>query len=186
MQDLRPFQRHSRDAAWAGLNAQGSSRRFLVADEVGLGKTRVARGVVANLAAGRKRAIVVYLAANAEIVRQNLRVLRVGQEELELPPRITLLPLYLDNVRKPGTHVLGFTPATSLSSRAGTGIARERALIARMLRRFWNPGRAIEIEFFQASAVKGFPAAVKEVEDSWPRSERAFARPLQNQGDAVP
>ncbi len=161
---LRAFQRDSRDAAWTRLSDPRGTKRFLVADEVGLGKTRVAHGVIASLPARRNPSIVVYMAANAEILRQNLRVLRVGEEELELPPRITLLPLYLENVRKRGTHVLGFTPATSLRSHAGTGIARERALIARMVRRLWNPGEATEIEFFQASAVQGFPKALEEVE----------------------
>src|SRR5438552_16311724 len=52
------------------------TRRFLVADEVGLGKTLVARGVIARtidyLWDTIKRIDIVYLCSNANIARQNV------------------------------------------------------------------------------------------------------------------
>ena len=59
------------------------TRRFLVADEVGLGKTLVARGVIAktidHLWDTVPRIDVVYICSNAQIARQNLPKLRVGE-----------------------------------------------------------------------------------------------------------
>ena len=52
------------------------TRRFLVADEVGLGKTLVARGVIAktidHLWETVDRIDVVYICSNGQIARQNL------------------------------------------------------------------------------------------------------------------
>ena len=48
--DLKPFQR--RTARWAFermFNEREPTRRFLVADEVGLGKTHIAKGVIAQV-----------------------------------------------------------------------------------------------------------------------------------------
>ena len=56
--------------------------RFLVADEVGLGKTLVARGLVARAInrlqqEGVKRIDVIYICSNADIASQNIRRLNV-------------------------------------------------------------------------------------------------------------
>src|SRR5689334_21479321 len=49
-----------------------ASRRMLLADEVGLGKTVVARGVIERLLKGRRTPLtVVYLCSNSEIAEQN-------------------------------------------------------------------------------------------------------------------
>jgi len=79
-------------------------RRFLVADEVGLGKTLVARGLVARIierlqAEGVARIDVVYICSNQEIARQNLRRLNVlGRDDLALPSRLTLLPRHVGSM----------------------------------------------------------------------------------------
>ena len=44
---LKPFQRRSVDYVYDRLYGADRTRRFLLADEVGLGKTLVARGVIA-------------------------------------------------------------------------------------------------------------------------------------------
>ena len=59
------------------------SLRFLVADEVGLGKTLVARGVIAQVvehlrSIGDKRVDIVYICSNGAIARQNLRKLNIA------------------------------------------------------------------------------------------------------------
>jgi len=49
LRPLKPFQRRTVEHAFTQLfEAPGASARFLVADEVGLGKTLVARGVIAK------------------------------------------------------------------------------------------------------------------------------------------
>ncbi|MGG6548721.1 UNVERIFIED_CONTAM: DEAD/DEAH box helicase family protein, partial [Prevotella sp. 15_C9] len=52
------------------LKANGP-RRFLVADEVGLGKTVIARTIAQRLRAGRRRLNVMYLCPSLEIAGQN-------------------------------------------------------------------------------------------------------------------
>src|SRR5680860_474752 len=91
---LRPFQRKTHDRAWASLYPNQGLGRFLVADEVGLGKTRVAAGIIRTLqhktSTARKGTVVAYFAPNAELARQNLRVLRLGQAARDFPSRLTL------------------------------------------------------------------------------------------------
>ena len=59
--------------------------RFLVADEVGLGKTMVAKGVIAKTvdllrARGRRNINIIYVSSNANIARQNIsRLNAVGE-----------------------------------------------------------------------------------------------------------
>lgn len=45
---LKPFQRRSAEYIFNRLYGTNPTRRFLLADEVGLGKTLVARGVIAK------------------------------------------------------------------------------------------------------------------------------------------
>ena len=57
-------------------------KRILVSDEVGLGKTLVARGLVANLARlrleeGDNLFKVIYICSNAAIANQNIRKLQI-------------------------------------------------------------------------------------------------------------
>src|SRR5258708_30927881 len=74
------------------------SPRFLVADEVGLGKTLVARGVIAKTIdhlrqKGAKRIDIIYICSNGDIARQNINKLNVtGNPDFNLPSRLTLLP----------------------------------------------------------------------------------------------
>ena len=72
---LKPFQRDTVEYVFDRLYAaDNSSRRFLVADEVGLGKTLVARGLIAKAIRHRwdivERIDIVYICSNADIARQ--------------------------------------------------------------------------------------------------------------------
>ena len=116
--------------------------RFLVADEVGLGKTRVAAALIRDIDAkrpARGQRVVIYFAPNAEVAQQNLRILRPRTPPRPLPARVTLLPTAMETLRVPDTHVLGWTPGTSLRV-AGTGRQDERALLLRLLRSIWKCG----------------------------------------------
>lgn len=167
--ELREFQRRSCSRACEALFGESGSRRFLVADEVGLGKTRVAKGVIAAVKSRHVRArrgrVVVYVAANAEIGRQNGRVLRGSDEEIDLPSRPTLLPLHSKQLRAPGVHILTFTPMTALRLRRGTGTARERALLFHLLRRTWRiPEDSRSVDIFRVhSQAKNFKPLLNSV-----------------------
>ena len=84
LEGLKDFQRATVDQVDERLFGDDPTRRFLVADEVGLGKTLVARGVIAKaidrLWDDVERIDVVYICSNAQIARQNLARLRVGVE----------------------------------------------------------------------------------------------------------
>ena len=70
---LKPFQRRTVDVAFSQLHRVGGSGRFLVADEVGLGKTMVAKGVIAKTIArlykNKDKINIVYVCSNAAIAR---------------------------------------------------------------------------------------------------------------------
>jgi hypothetical protein len=95
---LKPFQRRSVDYVYDRLYGLQYSRRFLLADEVGLGKTLVARGVIAkaidHLWDKVERLDIVYICSNHDIARQNINRLNVtGMKDFSLASRITLLPI---------------------------------------------------------------------------------------------
>ena len=136
--DLKDFQR--RTALWTFermFAERDPAVRFLVADEVGLGKTHVAKGVIALVIEhlrriGDERHDIVYVCSNAAIARQNLRKLvPKGIEPLEDVDRLTMLPLVqLDagSSGQPGVNLLAITPGTSLKFGRSTGTFTERCL----------------------------------------------------------
>jgi hypothetical protein len=115
------------------------ARRFLVADEVGLGKTLVARGIVAKVVErlqnkGKKRIDILYICSNASIAQQNLNRLNVtDQKTSSFATRLTLLPLQLQSLKANGINFISFTPGTTFDLRSRGGKVEERALIYRML-----------------------------------------------------
>src|SRR4051794_34508620 len=95
---LKDFQRRTVRHVVERFYDEGSTRRFLVADETGLGKSIVARGVIAEtverlMADDRvSRIDVVYVCSNADIAAQNLSRLNViGSERVEFQTRLTML-----------------------------------------------------------------------------------------------
>ncbi|MCY4374657.1 MAG: hypothetical protein OXC31_12855, partial [Spirochaetaceae bacterium] len=151
MANLKDFQR--RTARWAFermFSDQNSAIRFLVADEVGLGKTHVAKGVIAQVIdhlrrTGDARHDIVYVCSNAAIARQNIRKLAPeGVEPLEDVDRLTLLALAELNDgdgSQPGVNLLAITPGTSLQFGRSTGRFRERCPAYTFLRSLW--GRSV-------------------------------------------
>ena len=146
--DLKDFQR--RTARWAFRRMfadEDPAIRFLVADEVGLGKTHVAKGVIAQVIehlrrTGDKRHDIVYVCSNAAIARQNIRKLvPAGIEPIEGADRLTMLPLaQLDegDGATTGINLLPITPGTSLYFGRSTGTFRERCLAYTFLRAHWG------------------------------------------------
>lgn len=141
---LKEFQRQTVEYVFRRLYLDSdSTHRFLVADEVGLGKTMVARGVIAkaveHLWHSVGRIDVVYVCSNADIARQNINRLRLDKEhEFARASRATLLPIELHDMAKRRVNYVSMTPGTSLEPRGGMGIAKERALLYAMLRKHWQ------------------------------------------------
>ena len=147
LKPLKPFQRRTVEHAFHRLfTAQGGAGRFLVADEVGLGKTLVARGIIAraveHLWDDVERIDVVYICSNASIARANLPKLRVGGAEersFALATRLTLLAR--DLARREGEpglagsklNFVSFTPGTSFNMGRSSGQGREREVLFHLL-----------------------------------------------------
>ncbi len=139
---LKPFQRATVEHAFEQLFAKESTKRFLVADEVGLGKTMVARGVIAKTidrlrSDGIDRIDVIYVCSNQVIARQNISKLNViGAEHDAVMDRVTMLPAHLKDLAVHRVNLIPLTPQTSLDLRSSTGAARERAMIWHLLDQF--------------------------------------------------
>lgn len=169
LRDLKDFQRRTAEWVFARMFTDDDpAHRFLVADEVGLGKTHVAKGVIAQVLAhlgdiGDERHDIVYVCSNAAIAAQNLRKLvPKGIAPLDSVRRLTMLPLTdLDTERTSGPHVnlLAITPGTSLAFGHSTGQFEERVLAYTFLRELWGaeafPARARRIFWAGVSAETG-------------------------------
>ncbi|MEP7378002.1 MAG: helicase-related protein [Chloroflexota bacterium] len=146
MAGLKGFQRKTVDHVFRRMfESHEPSTRFLVADEVGLGKTLVARGLIAKTIEWHqkrktKRIDVIYICSNADIARQNIRRLNVtDQSDFSLATRITLLPLQLQQLNDNGLNFISFTPGTSFNMASRGGIAQERAVIFHLLKKALGP-----------------------------------------------
>jgi hypothetical protein len=141
-----PFQEATVNAAVAALIDPQGSRRFLVADETGLGKTVVARGVIERLrmmSPSRRRPFrIYYITSGQRIAHQNRSRLIEFLPEAEIKraiaqaDRLCLVPM---EVRpRQDVELLALTPYTSFpdkKNRQGTGRKEERAFIAALLNR---------------------------------------------------
>ncbi len=141
---LKDFQRRTVDVAAAQLFGAGGTRRFLVADEVGLGKTVVARGLIAKAielhdAEDRERTDIIYVCSNGDIARQNVRRLNVlRDQDFAHATRLTLLPQQLRHFQSRPVNFVSFTPGTSFDLRSAEGVRNERIILLRMLKQAWG------------------------------------------------
>jgi hypothetical protein len=133
----KPFQRATIDVAMRAFTSDNGSRRFLVADEVGLGKTIVAAGIIERMSAARKKPLqVFYVCSNLAIAAQNRsRLISFIPKEEQYKAvaevdRPSLMP-----TRDPPTHgrvhVFSLTPTTAIPQRHRRqrgGNFKERAL----------------------------------------------------------
>ena len=127
-----------------------SQNRVLVADEVGLGKTLIAKGVIANMAVlrdeeGDNLFKVIYVCSNQAIARQNIKKLRISPknridnsiEETRLSMQhLRVLEQEQDCIQK-GIFIqlTPLTPGTSFQFTNSEGSVSERALIFCVLKR---------------------------------------------------
>src|SRR5690625_4894199 len=144
MAGLKPFQQatvnHVVRRLWLDTDAED---RFLVADEVGLGKTMIAKGVAAQAIdylwdareRGNRPITIVYICSNRQIAQQNLAKLAqlTGGEVQASADRLTMLPLTMHAPDSERVQLVAFTPGTSLNFGTSAGVVQERVLLRKML-----------------------------------------------------
>ena len=141
---LKDFQRTTVERVdalyWKG------QKRVLVADEVGLGKTLIARGVIAKMAKlryleGDTLFKVVYVCSNQNIARQNIRkldIFKTGYDDIT-ETRLSMQHLKAEEqeiaAKKKGQYIelIPLTPQTSFRVTQGAGSMDERALMFSVL-----------------------------------------------------
>jgi hypothetical protein len=188
---LKDFQRRTVDRVFQRLyEDETPARRFLVADEVGLGKTLVARGVVVkaidHLWDKVSRIDIVYLCSNGDIARQNVsRLTPDGVGHVPESPRITLLPLSAHHMGKNKVNVIPLTPGTSLKVAGSLGIRLERALLVHLLEGPWQLDRTAACRLFRGNAgLQRFNRLVKHFHE-WYRVDQDLAKRFVNYLDQV-
>ena len=175
---LKDFQRDSAAYAFQRLYRDpDTTHRFLIADEVGLGKTLVASGIAAmaidHLWETTERIDVLYICSNSDIARQNLRRLNVAGQEIAPPDRITMLPRHVRQLQGNKVNLIPLTPGTSFMLRSSEGRWEERVLLYWMTREAWSLGN-------RASAKNLFQGWITDA--AWFR-ERLRAAPSEYQID---
>ncbi|MXZ48176.1 MAG: helicase [Candidatus Dadabacteria bacterium] len=137
---LKDFQRRTAEYVFRRLYTDSEpTDRFLVADEVGLGKTLVVRGVIAlaieHLLGKVERIDIVYVCSNISIASQNINRLNVSDvQEFARPTRLSLLPMHISGIRRNPLNYVSLTPGTSFDLKSSEGKDEERALIHFMLK----------------------------------------------------
>ena len=163
LEGLKGFQRDAVEHIIDRLyRATGSSGRFLVADETGLGKSVIARGVIASAIAELQNAPhidridVVYICSSTDLAKQNLRRLNVtGDPLIGITSRLTMLALETRHLASDSTlsgkkvNLVSFTPGTSFEMGWQTGSQQERQLLHIML----NGMEGTDAESERASAL---------------------------------
>lgn len=128
---------------------RNGQNRVLVADEVGMGKTLVARGVIAKAARLRieeqdELFKVVYICSNQTIANQNIRKLDItGGNAIDsvADTRLSMQHLKIaqqessEEVKEGFIQLMPLTPETSFRMTSGGGSVNERALMYAILKR---------------------------------------------------
>ena len=141
----RGFQLATAGAALETLTRKDGPRRFLIADEVGLGKTVVARTIMSEMMKSRRRPLVVfYVSSNLNIAHQNrAKLLEILESEVDKrnssapADRLTLAGNPANRATGDRLQLYTLTPDTSVPMyrrRGGFGRLEERALIFRLLK----------------------------------------------------
>lgn len=147
MSGLKDFQRATVNRIERLFRA--GQMRVLVSDEVGLGKTLIARGTVAKLAKMQKEqgdnlVKVVYICSNASIAEQNLNKLRISSElrtESAGASRLSMQHIKIfrqendEELLSRFIQLIPLTPETSFRMTTGAGTVDERALMFAILKR---------------------------------------------------
>jgi hypothetical protein len=141
---LKDFQLKTVDYVFKQLYVKGRSK-MLIADEVGLGKTIVAKGIIAKAfgqftpTPNKKVFNVIYICSNQALARQNLKKLNFSGDNLAIDyseddDRLTgLAYISAKEEQRFPFRIKAFTPATSFDDKTHAGKADERVLLYRLL-----------------------------------------------------
>lgn len=141
---LKDFQLKTVDYVFKQLYVKGRSK-MLIADEVGLGKTIVAKGIIAKAfgqftpTPNKKVFNVIYICSNQALARQNLKKLNFSGDNLAIDyseddDRLTgLAYISAKEEQQFPFRIKAFTPATSFDDKTHAGKADERVLLYRLL-----------------------------------------------------
>jgi len=141
---LKDFQRDTVEYIFRRLYTdQDRVSRFLIADEVGLGKTLVARGIIARAVEHLwdvvPRIDVIYICSNQSIAQQNIDRLNItADRRFQFASRATLLPVTLQELQGNKLNFVSLTPGTSFNLRSQGGWKHERAVLYALLRKHWD------------------------------------------------
>lgn len=152
---------------------ESGQNRVLVADEVGLGKTLIARGVIARTAKLHEDLQddlfkVIYICSNQNIANQNIKKLKISKEvtvDGVTDTRLSMQHLKIfeqefdQNIRDNYIQLIPLTPGTSFSMTSGTGRKEERALMFAVLKRIdrFQQYEAEMDRIFASYATTGWP-----------------------------
>lgn len=171
LEGLKDFQRATVERVFDLM--VGPQKRVLIADEVGLGKTLVAKGVIAKMARYHAEELndnlfkVVYICSNQNIATQNINKLKITDSitvDGVSDTRLSMQHLKIfeqendDKVLNNYIQIIPLTPGTSFSMTYGGGSQDERALIyavMRHLEKLYNYTNELEI-LLRGEAVKGW------------------------------
>ena len=149
----REFQRCTIDWCYAQLYGRqhNGTKRFLVADEVGLGKTLIAQGVIGKLLNRKASHSIVYICSSLDIINQNRTKLDISASpSSEQPGRITMIRAY--GASRKRTRFYFLTPGTSLFIKNSTGIVEERLYMAWLAKKIFGITDERAIELFKCNA----------------------------------
>ncbi len=175
LSELKDFQRATTERCFDLFRS--GQKRVLVADEVGLGKTLIARGVIAKLANYHKQTgdelfKVLYICSNTSIANQNIRKLKIYDSvtvDGVSDTRLSMQHLKIfeqendSKVREGYIQLIPLTPATSFNITNSSGLAQERALIFAILKRLdmFSTSKD-ELEVIFADGINGFYTWAKD------------------------
>ncbi len=137
---LKDFQKKTVDYVFDQLYNK-NRKSFLIADEVGLGKTIIAKGLIAkafqafSFPKGNPTFNVIYICSNQSLAKTNLRKLNFSRNEELVESTLNRL-IYLAYNDKKAPQKLRFdslTPSTSFNLSNKSGVKDERAIIYALL-----------------------------------------------------
>lgn len=144
---LKDFQESTVRAVYGQLFDNGQ-RCMLVADEVGLGKTIVAKGIIARklkerMDEGKRKPLrVTYICSNQVIAHENIRKLNLFPSTVHMKSPVSRLAFLarddeecveVGKLRQNLLELNSLTPATSFEVQRSSGLKEERAIIYALL-----------------------------------------------------
>ncbi len=128
-------------------------QRILLADEVGLGKTFVAKNVVERMHKKAKKAgdyfKVIYVCSNQNIIQQNAHKLGILDKNVVPISRSRLSMLHRTLFQQLNEdYLIPITPATSLKQTNGYGNAHERSLIYSLIREKFDDNEQDDLKWY--------------------------------------